>query len=105
MKTTKQQLICRVCRQEPLYDELSETGACADCDFWIEKWQMRNDPRVVRADGNHYFIGPRKGKLGHDGRLFIIKKDGRIIYTNNLWHQGEIPEQFRSILPDNAELL
>ena len=42
--------------------------------------------------------------LGHSGRRFWIKYlDGRTITTNNLWYQGEIPEEYRSALPDNAE--
>jgi len=42
--------------------------------------------------------------LGCAGRRFWIRFfDGRTITTNNLWCQGEIPEEFREELPDNAE--
>lgn len=83
---------------------------CFECDFWIE--HIRNDvdnPRVARIDNHHYTIGPdpKAGDdaswLGFSGRKFVIKfDDGHIVVTRNLWHQGEIPERFRSMIPNNA---
>ena len=42
--------------------------------------------------------------MGHSGREFIIKmNDGRIIETNNLWYNGEVPKE-RNVA-DNAVFL
>lgn len=45
--------------------------------------------------------------LGHGGRLFKIKmlSDGQIVETNDLWYQGEIPQEYRDRFPDNAEFV
>lgn len=80
---------------------------CFTCNFWAEKIEAVNDPRSVRIDGGHYWIGdedPTNRFRGFGGRRFNIKfHDGREVQTTNLWHQGQIPEHFRDILPDNAE--
>lgn len=86
-------------------ERLIANAVCFDCDFWDSKLKLLNDPKVVRIKGFHYSIGPATGcsMLGFGGRLFRIKFfDGRIVETNNLWCQGEIPERFREALPDNA---
>jgi hypothetical protein len=52
--------------------------------------------------------------LGHGGRVFTIKFFGRgtavdgrdrVVTTNNLWHQGTIPEAFYDLFPVNAEFV
>lgn len=85
-------------------ERLIEVGICPDCDFWIEKWRMRDDSNVVRVDGQHYIIGAGNAiGIGHGGDTFVIKfNDGREMTTTNLWHQGEIPLFWCQLLPDNA---
>ena len=44
--------------------------------------------------------------LGFGGHEFYIRKfDGTLIKSNNVWHQGKIPEHFRKDLPDTADFL
>lgn len=66
--------------------------------------------RSVRINGEHFMIGddvPNPSQLkGHGGARFQIKfHDGRVVETTNLWHQGEIPKEFKDKLPDNADFV
>jgi DNA-directed RNA polymerase subunit RPC12/RpoP len=80
---------------------------CFDCSFWLEKTDypdyMKNHQVII--NGQHFMIGETKSFIkGFGGRRFMIQFfDGRIIETNNLWSHGQIPDQFRSMLQDNAE--
>jgi hypothetical protein len=77
-------------------------------EFWIEKYNMRTEPDVVRIDGKHYIIGEEDSRAmrGFDGRESKIKFfDGREVTTTNLWHQGEIPSAAEPWLPNNAEFV
>jgi hypothetical protein len=82
---------------------------CFDCSFWLGKTDypdyMKNHQVII--NGEHFMLGETKGHFrGFGGRRFRIQFfDGRIIETKNLWFQGEIPDQFRSMLPDNAVFL
>lgn len=127
-------LICKICRKivgangRCDRERLESVGICPDCDFWIEKWQMRDEPQVARINGEHYMYGnsmqdyevnlsdslesiaknwvPAKKGYGMGGSKTIIKfHDGRIVITNDLWHQGEIPERFKNLMRDNAEMV
>jgi DNA-directed RNA polymerase subunit RPC12/RpoP len=82
---------------------------CFDCSFWLGKTDypdyMKNHQVII--NGQHYLFHDTDSFIkGFGGRRFKIQFfDGRIIETNNLWFQGEIPDQFRSILQDNAVFL
>jgi hypothetical protein len=83
---------------------------CFDCSFWLGKTDypdyMKNHQVII--NGEHYMAYAETDGIvrGFGGRMFRIQFfDGRIIETNNLWGQGPIPEQFRSMLPDNAVFL
>ncbi len=109
---------------------LKSAGVCATCDAWVGHWQDRNNENVVRVDGEHYMYGnhlqdaritqddtltsiaqrfaaktTKKQGLGMSGAVVIIRfNDGRTVITNDLWHQGTVPETFKQVLPNNAEL-
>jgi len=78
--------------------------------YWMNLIDNPPKNRLV-INGVHYThegmqIGVRKSWRGSNGKLFTIKlKDGTIVKTNSLWHQGTIPEYFRDQLPDNAEFI
>lgn len=81
-----------------------ENRLCFDCTFWS---RMIRVDGAIRVGGKHYQDGGRKGGnkswLGFGGaEWLIVMNDGREISTNNLWHQGTIPEHFRDRMPDNA---
>lgn len=88
--------------------QLKQAGLCFDCEFWIRKidWDVLN---VVRVNHHHYHIAeaaPGEYFRGHGGRSFrVYFFDGRVVESQNVWSQGEIPERFWDRLPDNAELV
>ncbi len=75
--------------------------------FWSEKISIRHDSNVARIDGKHYIIGDGKGAVkGMSGAKYKIQFDsGRMVETDDLWHQGTIPEDFRRVLYDNAKFI
>lgn len=103
----------------PTKSQMIERQLCFGCNFWTEKLEIRDDSNTVRVKGVHYIIGPEKLKnehklspymrnavRGHGGAKFMVYfNDGRIVETNNLWCQGDIPDGFRDRLPDNATFL
>lgn len=72
---------------------------------------LNNNYRII-INGNCYVDSGDKPQcdykswLGFDGQRFYIRFfDGREITTNNLWHNGIIPQEYREQLPDNAEFI
>ena len=106
---------CRECGKHETLRWRSDVNAtlaiehlCHGCHFWTDLFRRGEvgEIRSVRVDGAHYVIGdgdPRLSMRGYGGRRFVVQFfDGRVIETTNLWHQGFVPEHFRSRLPDNA---
>lgn len=97
-------------------DELEKVDEF-DAYFWSEKvvWLNNGDVRecgskVVRYKGVHYVLEERNvGFQGCGGAKYKIEfidgphKD-KNVESNNVWHQGEIPEQLRDILKDNGTI-
>ena len=115
-------LKCRECGEtielkysETLNEILKSFEECFLCNFWMDKVRMaeKGEERVLRIDGGHFWLGddnpniPRNER-GHGGRKYVIEfldeKRGRI-ETTNLWFNGQIPERFKSRLPDNAKII
>lgn len=108
-------MICSICGKE--FDKSHYNipfGDVCDSECFNEKlWRMTeedylNGHQYIIINGNLYSDGgykknERSSFLGYGGREFNIKmNDGTEIFTNNLWHGGNIPENHREILCDNA---
>lgn len=81
---------------------------CTRCEFWFERASEKDDPATVRVRGTHYRMGGRtSGSLrGFGGAKFRVRFfDGRKAECSDMWCQGEIPEWFREMMPDNAVFL
>lgn len=116
-------LRCSVCGKEITESEYNDNipVMCDNIDcfrkyFWTNKIKLFNSgdkdykSKVVIVNNVHYYAeNYSKDKclfMGHGGRLFTIKfNDGRIIKTNNLWCQGDIPKEYQKDLPNNAEFI
>lgn len=103
-------LVCDVCKRRFKVRKYRNMDICSsECftaEFWLDKLRKGDNFATVRINGNQYYIGPEDDKggfRGFAGRIFQIRfDDGRIVKTSNLWHNGEIPNAFRKLLPDNA---
>ena len=108
-------MICSICGKEfeKLHYNTPFNDVCSSECFEEKLWRMREEgylkgePYII-INGNLYTDGGYKKNvksswLGYSGREFNIKMDdGTEIFTNNLWHGGNIPENHREILCDNA---
>ena len=83
-----------------------DSKLCLICGHWVKRIEKGPDLNSVRFKGSHFEIVPDTGSSafrGYGGARFVIHfKDGRVVETHNLWHQGDIPQHFRDRLPDNA---
>lgn len=82
---------------------------CFSEKLWrdIEQEQLLHNNRII-IDGKCYYNSTNKNSSfkGFGGTKFKIRMfTGEIIETNNLWHNGTIPESHREILKDNAEFV
>ena len=115
----KDAIICKECGDydlpmsfEPMKSEMIELGLCSHCHFWTGIYMTKDNPKRIFANGDAYWIrdedqGSWSAMRGYGGHKFFIKKyltknTFTIITTTNLWHNGTVPEHFRSRLPDNA---
>jgi len=112
---------CKICEAAIKFgfsndDELKRLQLCYACKFWWDRIEMVSNGdtfegnRVARILNNHYIVYPDQpigsGFLGFGGKEFVIRfRDGTEVTTHNLWHQGAIPERFRSYLPNNADFV
>lgn len=106
---------CKICKSsietngliEERSERLLKVGVCSNCDSWLGLWHLNNEEETVRVQGEHYIIGdPQQVNKGLGGREITIEfSDGRIVKTDNLWHQGRVPSDFKNVLGDNAKFL
>lgn len=109
------QKYCYMCGSENNFKNTHrpKNNFCETCQFWYDKVKldMEKNTNVLRVNGEHYTISEPLAKhlhfmRGMGGNQFTIKfNDGRIVHTDNLWHQGRIPIAWREYLPDNAEFI
>ena len=109
---------CKICGKIEESDnwiygqEMLENKHCFDCDYWLKLHEdditNRKDHKYVIENGTHYVIEPEDSTdyfRGFGGTKVRIKFfDGTEVISTNLWHQGEIPERFRDIMPDNGSI-
>src|SRR5215467_12552674 len=93
-------------------------GYCSTCRFWLAK-AAQADPGTVVADDDggarhHLWFNPAEpvvhtgnptvllGFGGAPGRVSFF--DGRVVETNDLYGQEQIPARFHYLFPPNATL-
>lgn len=88
---------------------LLETGRCFSCDLWLGRVQeMATDTtRVLTPEWRYYSIGEAtnapKDCKGFGGHPWVVTfTDGRVVFTDNLWLGGEVPEALRDRFTPNA---
>lgn len=104
---------CSICGKEfekPAYGGNYSTICSSECfrkAFWQEKVDRKDDYLII--EGVCYYVGDENDKgsfRGFSGRKFYIRKrNGQLLKTTNLWCQGDVPDEFRDELRDNAEFV
>lgn len=86
---------------------MEERKCCFYCAFWINHLGLyKNDPNWLVINGASWMVHPyvpaseRKSSfIGCGGReMKAITEDGREFFSNNWWHQGDIPERFLKLI-------
>jgi len=107
---------CRICNKEEHPenwingDSMIEHQLCFNCEFWRMQHKLdveqRGEHNYAVIDGHHYVIESDSHLKGFGGHPFTIQwNDGFTKETRNLWCQGEIPKEWKSVFPDNAKFL
>ena len=106
-------MICEICGsnfENEVYSGRFKKCCSSECfnkKFWNDIEQEKEEHIFI--NGVCYAIAdkPIYGFVGYGGRKFKIKMldTGKIIETNNLWCQGDVPEEYKSQLPDTAEFV
>ena len=93
---------------------MEEKKCCFHCAFWYRIHYMDPDEETIPVVVNHtHWSFPSKEPVHYQKSHgwsyrpiptmnYILFDDGRVAETNQLWHQGNIPEPFRELLPNNA---
>ena len=97
----------------PIRSIMERDGVCYSCAFWIRLYEEnKNNPNWLIIDGESWIANPfvpntnnkTRRFMGMGGRMMeAISNDGRKIISNDWWHQGKIPEEFKDLIPDNAK--
>lgn len=82
---------------------IPDNNACDTCRFWYSHWQDKDSAEVARINGNHYRLNPGSSFNMGGAKVRIHFNDGRVVESDGLSHQGEIPHNWVEYgLTDNA---
>lgn len=101
---------CSICGKECEKFEYTYDICSIKC-FGKWFWAKTLDDEAIIISGRCYHDCGRvdknyRGFVGFGGHEWNIQlNNGSIISTNNLWHQGTIPEEYRTEHPDNAKFI
>lgn len=83
---------------------------CFLCDSWLTRGREYNGhpSQVVTPEYQHYVIGKGRGSAsskGFGGTKWVVTfHDGRIVQTDDLWQQGQVPEWLRDRFTANGTI-
>lgn len=106
-------MICEICGKT--FDRRIYCGEYSDCcsgecfrkKFWNNIVEEKDEHIVIDEVCYAIADSPVNGFYGCGGRKFKIKMldTGKIVETNNLWCQGDVPDEYKSLLPNTAEFV
>lgn len=91
-----------------LTKKMKAENICFSCAFWKDKI---DDPPVNREiiDGQYYIFNPWGKARNIQGygscAMYIVKNDGDIKRSNNVYYQGQVPDCFKDLLPNTAKFI
>lgn len=82
---------------------------CFTCAFWKDKIENPVPDREI-INGSHYVIHEWQSERCHfqgfgGASMYILKNDGTVKRSNNVWFQGNIPDRFKSELSNTAKFI
>jgi hypothetical protein len=99
---------CRSCKQWAWPTKEDTAGLCGTCAFWTARQRTLATPRSLVAKGCMYSIGNEDCKSsfrGFGGQAWLVRfNDGRLVYTSNLWYNGQVPALFADRIKDTGTL-
>lgn len=86
--------------------ERIEGDQCSTCDFWEERAEAYSAGGAFVAHGRAYVLNPQNPH-GFGGRKVTVKffHGEAVGPTPGLWDNGEVPHEWRELMPDNAEIV
>ena len=119
------QITCPICGRiddteeyinSPIRKIMEEKKCCFHCAFWfnISKGDQYIEYHSIPVVVNHSHWSYPSSEPVHLERSngwsyipisilhYILFEDGRVAKTNQLWHQGTVPEHFYDLIPNNA---
>lgn len=96
---------------EKVKSSMDSKHLCFSCWFWdgqLQEDTQRGTHNWAVINGNHFVLKPKTDGpfQGFGGAHIVVKfHDGVVKHCENLWHQGEIPDVWRAMFPDNAEFI
>lgn len=106
---------CRECGAEVDTHFVPETrerlialNVCFNCNYWLERVDSKSGKQIVVGGvvyqrGAEKDAGPFRGFSGKPWRVKL--HSGEEFRSTNMWFNGQIPDRFKSRIPDNAIFL
>lgn len=96
-------------QKEKLVQKMKNEHICFKCAFWKDKAEHPAPGREI-INGTHYMFNKWNsddhGFRGCGGSShYILRTDGTVVRSNNVWIQGDIPNHFLDLLPDTAKFI
>jgi hypothetical protein len=84
----------------PESNRLTKGGmTCFHCVFWTGRLAQYMNGELMVIEGTVYTWGPEHG---YGGREFTIATEDGVTTQRGLWCGGDIPPEYRALMPDNA---
>ena len=119
------QITCPICGRvddieeyinSPIRKIMEEKKCCFHCAFWYNINEVDKDPYdlsipvvVNHSHWSYHLSNPIRFEQSHGWSYkpiptmhYILFENGMIAETNQLWHQGTVPEYFYDLIPNNA---
>ncbi len=89
------------------FDKTWKGTLCNDCACWMEYIKSEKPHMEIIAGTCYDFLPPQYDwgpgdTLGGGHMKYILKKDGSIKKSNDIWKIGEVPQRFRDVLQDTG---
>lgn len=99
---------CIICGKEIEKSNFSHKIICSNKCFDEDYWNTILDENAIIINGNCYHDGGlnfnKYDIRGYGGtQFYILFNDGKVLFTNNLWHNGRVPIERK--IQDNAKFI